>query len=201
MAIINGTNGGDNKGGTLYDDIIDLRDGSDWGFGYDGNDEIYGGKGADSLYGGLGDDYLQGGAGNDYLSGGDGNDTIVGDLDNDVMYGGGGADTFVWTSIVDWWGVGDTIADFHWWEGDKIDLRGIDAKALSVWDSSSWGDQAFSWAGYTGSAPIALGKGQLGYYKEAGSTYVYGNVDGDPTFEVFIWVMSDVSFIRSDFQL
>jgi large repetitive protein len=201
MAIINGTNGGDNKGGTLYDDIMDLRDGSDWGFGYDGNDEIYGGKGADNLYGGYGNDYIQGGPGNDYLSGGDGNDTIVGDLDNDVMYGWSGADTFVWTSVVDWWGIGDTIGDFNHWEGDRIDLRGVDAKAYSFSSPSTWGDQAFSWKGYTGATNISLGKGELAYFQNGENTILYGNVDGDSGFELVVTLTGTVTLFESDFYL
>ena len=203
MATIHGSNGDEWRWGSDGNDVILLYGGDDTCAGRDGDDFIFGHDGHDFLHGDAGNDVLDGGAGYDVLKGDGGNDTLVGGMDNDVMYGGVGADKFVTTSIVDMWGVGDRISDFHWWEGDKIDLRGIDAKAHSSWDSSTWGDQAFSWVGHTGSAPIALGKGQLGYYKDAdfGYSYVYGNVDGDPTFEFFIWVSLDVSFIRSDFQL
>jgi Ca2+-binding RTX toxin-like protein len=199
MATIYGTNYADYKYGTFGADVLYLYEGNDYGYGYDGNDTIYGHGGNDNLYGGYGDDSLEGGNGNDYLSGGDGNDTLVGGMDNDVMYGWAGADIFRFTSITDWWGIGDTIGDYHWWEGDKIDLSGVDAKAYSFWSPSTWGDQAFAWKGNSGGA--TLGKGELGYYQSSGNTYVCGNVDGDSDFEVFITVNGNVPFIASDFYL
>ena len=200
MATIHGSDRDEWRWGSDGNDVILLYGGDDTCAGEDGDDFIFGHDGTDFLHGDAGNDVLDGGAGFDVLKGDGGNDTLVGEQFADELWGGLGADTFRFNSIGP--GVaGNLLVDFKWWEGDKIDLRGIDAKAHSLWDSSTWGDQAFSWVGYTGSAPNALGKGQLGYYKEAGSTYVYGNVDGDPTFEVFIWVSLDVSFIRSDFQL
>ncbi|ELS00577.1 putative calcium-binding protein [Xenococcus sp. PCC 7305] len=58
--------------------------------------------------GGDGNDSLTGGSGNDFLDGGDGNDTLI---------GGTGADTFVVGAN----GI-NTIADFNFSEGDKIQI-------------------------------------------------------------------------------
>jgi Ca2+-binding RTX toxin-like protein len=201
MTTYTGSDGNDEKYGSLSNDVFNLYGGNDWAFGFEGHDTFYGGSGVDNLYGGYGDDKLDGGSGNDYLSGGGGNDTLVGGMDNDVMYGHEGADKFVTTSIVDMWGIGDRIGDFHWWEGDKIDLRGVDAKAYDFWSASTWGDQAFSWVGPTGYAPQALGKGQLAYYQSDGNNHVYGNVDGDSQFEINITVNGTVPLIASDFYL
>ena len=198
---ITGTPYGDERYGTLDRDLFRLLDGNDRAYAFDGDDKMYGDGGNDELNAGYGNDYLDGGTGNDTLQGADGNDTLVGGMDNDVMYGWEGADRFVTTSIVDMWGIGDRIADFHWWEGDKIDLRGVDAKAYDFWSASTWGDQAFSWVGYTGYAPQALGKGQLAYYQSDGNNHVYGNVDGDSQFEINITVNGTVPLIASDFYL
>src|SRR3712207_2406451 len=201
MTTYTGSDGNDEKFGSLSNDVFHLYGGNDLAHGFEGHDTFYGGSGVDNLYGGYGDDKLDGGSGNDYLSGGGGNDTLVGGMDNDVMYGHEGADKFVTTSIVDMWGIGDRIGDFHWWEGDKIDLRGVDAKAYDFWSASTWGDQAFSWVGSTGYAPQALGKGQLAYYQSDGNNHVYGNVDGDSQFEINITVNGTVPLIASDFYL
>jgi serralysin len=201
MATYYGTNSADYKYGTLGADAFYLYEGNDYAYGFEGDDVIYGHGGNDNLYGGHGNDHLDGGAGDDYLSGGDGNDTLHGNLDNDVLVGGAGADIFDFYSITDQWGYGDTIADFKWWEGDKIDLSDVDAKAYSFWSPSTWGDQAFAWKGSSGSAPTAKGTGDLGYYQADGNTYVYGNVDGDSTFELVLRVNGSVPFIASDFML
>ncbi|WP_244070628.1 calcium-binding protein [Nitrosomonas sp. PY1] len=104
---------------------------SDKIWGKDGNDSINGWGGNDFLYGGNGNDNLDGSTGNDFLDGGAGNDVLSGGLGKDSLVGGAGADTFKWL-----FSVGspdtyqrDTIFNFTPSEGDRIDIRGIDADA------------------------------------------------------------------------
>ena len=95
-----------------------------------GNDTFTGGKGWDSLAGGAGNDVLAGGNGDDSLAGGLGNDTLAGGNGVDRLAGNGGADVFVFAtaSAVN----GDRIVDFRALDGDRIDLRVVDAIAGNV---------------------------------------------------------------------
>lgn len=103
-----------------------------------GNDTLNGGFGNDWLYGEAGNDTLNGGADSDWLMGGSGTDTLIGGAGEDMMYGGTGADTFVFLSDGDFGtGHGDFIKDFCHTEGDRIDLRGVDANTTLA------GNQAF----------------------------------------------------------
>ncbi|MEM7556340.1 MAG: calcium-binding protein [Cyanobacteria bacterium P01_A01_bin.84] len=88
-------------------------------YGFDSNDDIFGNDGNDYIDGGVGNDYLYGGFGDDYLVGYDGDDYLVGSYGNDYLIGGYGADRFFFYSPYE--GV-DTIADFYWQEGDKIEV-------------------------------------------------------------------------------
>lgn len=104
-----------------------------------GNNQLYGGSGNDQIFGYAGRDYLNGGGGTDQLRGGTGKDILV---------GGSGADVFVFTSIYEA-GKGadrDVIQDFSRAEGDKIDLRAIDAISMSQENQAFFfvGGQAFS---------------------------------------------------------
>ncbi len=143
--------------GAGADDLL-LYGGNDTAFGDDGNDEIIAGQGHDTLWGGNGDDILRGdagddtlngedgadqlrgGEGTDTLNGGAGNDLIRGEEGADLMAGGLGADRFFFDDGHLTNGVGgeDRILDFDAAEGDRIDLRQIDA------NSNLAGDQAFT---------------------------------------------------------
>ena len=96
------------------------------------NNQITGNGGANTL---------NGGAGNDMIDGGGGADIIIGGAGSDTLFGGAGADTFQYQSPADI-GAGapligrgsipatvsiDTILDFSVREGDRIDLRALDA--------------------------------------------------------------------------
>jgi len=69
--------------GSDGDDVIQGTEFKDNIYGFDGNDIIYGGISSDSLGGGSGDDILSGENGNDALWGGTGNDTLNGGIGND----------------------------------------------------------------------------------------------------------------------
>lgn len=88
-------------------------------------DRITGGVRNDTLFGYDGNDTLTGGSGNDVLVGGDGKDRLI---------GGDGADTFRFLSSQDSgrrpYGR-DIIADFSHADGDRIDLRAIDANEMT----------------------------------------------------------------------
>ena len=115
------------------------------GRGGAGDDRLVGGSGNDTLLGGSGRDVLLGGAGDDTLQGGSGGDVLAGGLGADVLTGGAGADVFRFLSEDDLVAPEgrngpDRITDFSRAQGDRIDLRGIDA------DVTAPGDQAFQFA-------------------------------------------------------
>jgi Ca2+-binding RTX toxin-like protein len=82
--------------------------------GGSGNDTITGTQFADNLRGGAGSDKLYGNAGNDLIRGGAGTDTVS---------GGQGADTFYYAETGS--KNRDTISDYKFSEGDKIDLSAL----------------------------------------------------------------------------
>lgn len=127
---------------------INGRGGADFLAGGGGDDILLGGGGNDKLLGGDGDDILDGGAGKDILVGGRGTDTLT---------GGAGADMFVFSSRHDS-SVNNpgVITDFSRNQGDRIDLRAIDANTKSA------GDQAFKFIGTDGFHKKA---GELRYEK------------------------------------
>jgi serralysin len=99
------------------------------------NDDISGNGMANRLLGGDGQDSLFGGAGADSLTGGMGLDGLTGNA---------GADTFIYTTASHAAVFGDfaeEILDFSRAEGDRIDLRSIDA------DSGVPGNQSFVFRG------------------------------------------------------
>ena len=128
------------------------------------DDRLYGGNGNDRLVGDAatdaGDDVLRGGIGNDVLRGGAGNDNVGGDEGADTLYGGAGRDRFYFRSVADSAPASgiDTIQDFSTTQGDRIDLRTIDASTDVA------GDQAFTWIGRDGSPilPASCGSAPAG---------------------------------------
>jgi hypothetical protein len=118
----------------------------------------------------------------------------------DTLNGGSGADTFDFNSTS---GGAHTIEDFHWADGDKIDLGTIDAKEYSAWSPSTWGNQAFTWKGdVTNAGPYGgLGTGELGYRDYGWQTVVIGNTDGDSQWEFQLIVKGAVPSLASDFVL
>ncbi|SSW89296.1 T1SS-143 domain-containing protein, partial [Rhodopseudomonas pentothenatexigens] len=84
------------------------------------------GNSGDNVIAGLGgDDLLRGGAGNDTLLGGDGSDVLGGGLGSDKLTGDTGADTFVWQAGDLDGNAVDSILDYNFGQGDKIDLSGL----------------------------------------------------------------------------
>ena len=139
---------------------------NDWLVGQGENDILKGYGGNDTLKGGLDNDTLHGMGGDDVLDGSDGQDTLSGGLGRDTFYGGPGADRFVWVGTEDTGlttGTADLIDDFNLYEGDRIDLRSIDANVYAP------GDQTFS---FIGTAPFSGAPGEINYFHWSGDTII-----------------------------
>lgn len=130
-----------------------------------GDDSFAGGGKGDTLYGFAGKDSLDGGGGNDVLAGGAGKDALT---------GGAGADKFTY------WDAGDsgtassardTIFDFSHADGDKIDLRAIDADSTTT----DVNDKFHLVSAFTGHAgELVIVGGPSGYVVQADTDGVGG---------------------------
>lgn len=149
--------------------------------------------GNDRLYSGLGNDSLDGGSGNDSLDGSSGNDRLTGGFGKDTLKGGSGRDVFVFddrdTSASK--SKADYLMDFSGRNGDRIDLKAVDAVARSRSDQkfSFIGKEAFSHAG------------QLRYEKAKGYTYIYLNTDNDRAAEAIIKIKGSIDLHKGWFVL
>ncbi|MRX52353.1 calcium-binding protein, partial [Paracoccus sp. S-4012] len=126
---------------------------------------------ANRIFGNAGDNTLSGGAGADTLSGGAGDDLLVGGAGQDRLTGGAGADDFIFESVRDSATTGaDIVQDFSRAQGDKIDLRLIDADIQTI------ADEDFVFIGEVGFSGNA---GELRYDRVGMVTNISGDVDGD----------------------
>jgi serralysin len=161
--------------------------------GSGGNDSFHGGGGNDALYGGDGSDTLYGEDGDDALNGGNGDDVLVGGAGADKLYGGGGADRFVFLSVADSTAASpDHISDFWRAQGDRIDLRAIDARV------GTDADDAFAFIGSLAFTGVA---GQLRYQTENNHAVIYGDVNGDGIADFVLHVDNVPAMTTSDFYL
>ncbi|MGK9169541.1 M10 family metallopeptidase C-terminal domain-containing protein [Inquilinus limosus] len=150
-------------------------------------------SGIESVYGGSGADVLYGGATANILVGNAGNDVIDGRAGKDSMGGGAGADRFVFGSVThSTVAAADRIVDFSHAEGDRIDLRPIDA------DIGAGGNQAFR---FIGTAAFSHHAGELHYAVAGGTTTVSGDVDGDGAADFSIALTGSISLVAGDFVL
>jgi len=163
--------------------------------GGDGIDKLFGGNGNDTFNGDVGNDSLQGDVGNDILNGGIGIDTLYGGLGKDTLTGGADKDTFVFKSIKDSTVASsgrDLIKDFSRAQGDKIDLKAIDAS------TKAGGDQAFKFIGPDGFHKVA---GELNYVKKSGDTLISGDINGDGTADFTLVLDTLLTLKATDFIL
>ncbi len=147
------------------------------GFGNNRNNVMQGNALDNVFYAGGGNDQLSGGDGNDLLIGYSGDDILRGDTGNDVLRGGAGydqmdggigADRYLFQDGESGAGVPDLIK-FNRFEGDRIDLRGIDAV-------ESDGDDAFT---FIGAAAFSNTAGELRFEQNGAISTIYGDINGD----------------------
>ncbi|QRM54903.1 CAP domain-containing protein [Sinorhizobium sp. BG8] len=156
---------------------------------------LTGSSASERLVGNVGSNRIDGKNGNDSISGGAGNDKITGGGGADKLSGGSGADTFVFNLKSDSTAASsgrDTIIDFSHSQGDRIDLRSLDA------DTTRSGTQDFSFIGtksYSGDA------GELRYSKKASDTYIYADLNGDKKSDFVIHLDDAMTLYKSDFLL
>nr|WP_282101194.1 Ig-like domain-containing protein [Aeromonas genomosp. paramedia] len=82
-------------------------------------------SGNDVLVAQNGGNTLDGGANSDLLLGGTGADVLIGGSGVDMLAGGAGGDTFQWGAEAVGVANADTIADYNFTEGDKLDLSSL----------------------------------------------------------------------------
>lgn len=148
-------------------------------YGNGGNDRLYGGSSRDFFHGGHGADLLKGARGRDYLDGGAGADRIYGEWGADTLTGGADADRFYFDDghLGSSASLTDIITDFASAEGDRMNLRKLDA------DITAAGDQNFVFLGkstFTGHA------GELRYEVSGDQTVVQMDIDGDGAADLFL---------------
>lgn len=152
-----------------------------------------GGAGDDAYTGGAKNDVLNGGAGDDTLIGGKGNDKLTGGAGADTLTGSAGKDQFIFKSIADSTpDATDTITDFNGKQGDRINLKAIDA------DTTTSGNQAFDFIGtdaFSGKA------GELRFDKVGTGFDIFGDTDGDGTADFAIHLAKSASLTESFFVL
>lgn len=150
--------------------------------------------GADALVGASGNDRLVGRAGDDSLTGGEGDDTLQGGVGRDELSGRAGRDIYVYGSVAESSSVvgeTDLIFDLRRDDGDRIDLRQIDA------DGTTAGDQKFR---FVGNGPFEQA-GDLRFEPTGRGFVIYGDVDGDGTEDFQLEIGSADSLGRADFLL
>lgn len=159
-----------------------------------GRDRLRLGGGNDTGLGGASADVIWGEAGQDVLSGDFGNDILRGGLGQDTLSGGAGADRFEFRLLGDSapdMAAQDIITDFAASEGDRIDLRGIDAMAGVI------GNQAFVLIStdFTGTA------GEMRLAAQGSDLMVMADTTGDGLAD-FALLLTDVAGLSdSDFLL
>ncbi|UVF20832.1 hypothetical protein HPT29_006805 [Microvirga terrae] len=136
---------------------------------------------------------LIGNVGANRLSGGAGADRLIGGLGQDSLTGGSGRDVFAFDDRDTAASTrrADTILDFSGRQGDRLDLKAIDANTRKS------GDQAFAFIGTKAFSRA----GELRYEKAKGATYVYLNTDRDKAAEAVIKLKSALDLHKGWFVL
>lgn len=157
-------------------------------------DQLQGSAADNLLEGGAGADILEGRAGNDELVGGSGADDLYGGQGADALTGGTGADTFIFMATGEsskQSGLTDTITDFNYTTGDRIDLSDIDAQVHPR------GNQAFSYIG----DHAFTHEGQISAHAVDGGMAVAINTDGNSGTDMSFLVSDATSITSNDFIL
>ncbi|HEX8256929.1 MAG TPA: hypothetical protein VF589_04800 [Allosphingosinicella sp.] len=151
--------------------------------------------GVENLRGTAADDVLAGNPDANRLFGGAGDDRLIGNAGGDIMYGGAGRDLFLLRpgdSGLGAPGAADTIADFSRFEGDRIDLRRIDAVV------GTGSNEAFT---FIGTASFSGQAGELRYSGNGTQKVVRGDIDGDRIADFAIVVGQVNALAATDFIL
>ena len=164
-------------GSSRFEKLVSIENAS----GTNVRDVIFGSKGANVLNGLRGDDDIAGRAGKDML---------VGGLGQDVLRGDGGGDRFDFNlkteSVAG--ASRDVILDFTRNEGDRIDLRDIDAS------TKQGGNQAFK---FIGGSEFSGKAGQLRF----DDGIVSADINGDRAADFSIDVRGPSTMFSGDFLL
>jgi Ca2+-binding RTX toxin-like protein len=157
--------------------LIQIKDVDGVSIRLDPGDASYRGSNEDDkITGSCCDNRIAGRPGDDILRGAAGADTLIGGLGEDRLAGNSGADRFVFRKVEDSSvAAPDLIKDFHHREGDKIDLKGIEAKSLH-------GDHF----DFVGNADFGAHAGELRF--DLASHLLQGDIDGDGTADFAIEV-------------
>ena len=148
------------------------------------DDTLAGGGKADTLYGFGGADQIDGGAGRDVLVGGAGKDALTGGADADRFTYWAATDSGVKSSAR------DTILDFSHADGDRIDLKAIDADATTT-DVNDKFHLVSAFTGHAGELVIVAG---------ASGYVVQADTDGVGGADFAILVKSDTPLGAGDFS-
>jgi serralysin len=183
--ILNGSNGVDIILGLQGDDTLKGNGGNDELQGDGGKDKLYGLDGDDALYGGDDIDQMLGGNGDDALYGEAGDDIMVGGFGKDSLTGGLGKDSFSYSLVSESAaGAADRILDFNASQGDKLNLKSVDA------DTGVAGDQAFVFvSAFDGHAAQAV----RAYDGVANLTTLSFDVNGDAVADMVIELNGNVT--------
>lgn len=154
-------------------------------------DSLSGTAGDNVILAGAGNDVLDGRGGNDRLDGGEGNDRLVGGAGVDSLRGGGGGDTFVFRAAAESKASApDRILDFTSGDGDRIDLRQIDANSMTAADDAFILVNAFT-----------KHAGELTCKAYEGGMLVQGDVDGDGLADFAIQLLGVSRLMAADLIL
>ncbi|MCJ8052547.1 putative Ig domain-containing protein [Shinella curvata] len=153
---------------------------------------------SNTIIGNNANNILEGKGGTDTLVGGGGDDRLIGGGDGtrDNLYGGTGADIFVFLPAQGKKVISaedrDTIFDFSQSQGDKMDLKGMDA------DTKTSADDAFR---FLGTDRFHKTAGELRYEIRNGEAYVSGDTDGDGFANFSIKIALNLALKGTDFIL
>ncbi|MBX7539723.1 calcium-binding protein [Qipengyuania sphaerica] len=176
-------------------EILRMRTGDFDGTGNGLDNIVRGVGGVNVLHGMGGDDSIYGGTGNDTLDGGDGNDRLYGENGSDTMTGGAGADSFIFMDAAELGtrlAIADIITDFSQSDGDRMNLRNVDANI------NLEGDQNFA---FIGTSAFSQTAGELRYFQTSTSTIVEMDVDGDGVGDLYIRLDGQMDLSAGDFVL